>query len=189
MISYLQGKPVVTARGVTIIVNGVGYGVIMGGSDQSKVSVLETVEVFVHTHVREDSLELFAFLTAAQVSVFELLLSVSGVGPKTAVHIVDRGVDAVLTAIRKADITFFTSVPRVGKKVGQKIIIDLQSKIGSTDTTEFQVLDSNTQQLVTALQELGFSQTIAQDAAQQCDPAADFSLSLKQALKYIGSGK
>src|SRR3989344_6793479 len=104
-----------------LMVNGIGYVVYPPNELLSTIKLGETLEVYIHTHVREDSLQLFGFATSRELELFELLLGVSGIGPKTALAIVNRGADQVYQALSGADVTFFTTIPRLGTKNAQKI--------------------------------------------------------------------
>src|SRR4051794_33557071 len=110
-----------------IDVHGVGYKVYVPNSVLAKISHTgEEIKVFTYTHVRDDALELFGFATAEDLRLFEYLISVSGVGCKTAVGIFSMGNRSdIIKAISGNDVGFFTSVPRLGKKNAQKIIIEL----------------------------------------------------------------
>ncbi len=114
-----------------LMVGGVGYRVAVPQHILQSVTRDTPVTVFTHTHVREDALDLYGFLTKEELSLFQLLLSVSGIGPKTSLTIIDRGVASIRQAITTADVSFFTSIPRLGRKNAQKIIIELTSKLGS----------------------------------------------------------
>lgn len=158
MISYLKGNFIGIISGkATIEVDGVGFGVRMPEKDLTKLSKGSQVSLFVHTFVRQDTLELYGFFEKEGLELFELLLGVSGVGPKSALAIVDRGAEQVRQAISKADVGFFTSIPRIGKKNAQRIIVDLKSKIGSLKELELGEESVETQELMEALKTLGFT--------------------------------
>src|SRR5882757_5682936 len=114
-------------------VNGVGYRVLVPSSVSAKLNGLgEAIKLFTHTHVREDLLELYGFTEPADLKLFTHLISVSGVGCRTALGIFSVGSrHEIVQAISAGDVTFFTTVPRLGKKNGQKIIIELKNKLGA----------------------------------------------------------
>ena len=142
-----------------IDVNGVGYKVLVSESVYSKLSLGDKVKIFTYTHVREDALDLFGFLEAEDLGLFESLLTVSGVGPKTALSIFSfGGRKDIIEAIIKGDVSFFTSVPRLGTKNAQKIIIELKSKMGSSAELDLSGNDLlENAEVVQALKNFGFS--------------------------------
>ena len=133
MIGFLKGKVELLKRPFVIVdVNGVGYKVLVPETIYAKLSLGESLKIFTYTYVREDALDLFGFLEAEDLGLFESLLTVSGIGPKTALNIFSFGErKEIIEAIIKGDFTFFTSVPRLGTKNAQKIIIELKNKMGS----------------------------------------------------------
>ena len=132
MIGFLNGKiELLLNPNVIIDVNGVGYKVLVSEKTYSNLKLGENAKFFIHTHVREDEISLFGFLQAEELRLFEYLISVSGVGPKTALNIFSFGEKSEIeNAIIKGDVSFFTSVPRLGTKNAQKIIIELKNKMG-----------------------------------------------------------
>lgn len=133
MIGYLSGKARKTQIGLLIEIGGVGYEVAVTMSTLAAVTDGESVALYIYEHLKEDRHDLYGFPTIQGKVLFLKFLDVDGVGPKTALAILDRGVDMIIRAIREADVSFFSSVPRVGKKSAQKIIIELK-KIGGADT-------------------------------------------------------
>lgn len=191
MISYLKGKFIESVGDKAIIdVHGVGYGVFVSESDLTKLNKGEKIELFVYTHVREDVLDLYGFLKKEQLELFELLLSVSGVGPKSALLVVGRGVEPVKQAISKADVGFFTTIPRLGKKSAQRIIIDLKSKLGSLRELELGEESGETKEAIDALRALGFSGAEAIKALQRMpQDAGTVEQKISYALKSLGPAK
>lgn len=161
MIGALSGEVFYKKSDTFILMtHGVGYLVHIPPKLHSEVRVGDELTLYIHTHVREDILNLFGFATDAELHLFELLLTISGIGPKTALPIIDRGVGAIQKAVIEADVTFFTSIPRLGIKNAQKIIIDLKSKLGSSK--ELNLLDGEsgeTQEILEALTGMGFSRS------------------------------
>jgi len=169
MISYLVGTPILEKDFVTILVNGVGYGVRLTQKTTAEVMQLPKVELFIYTHVKEEALELFGFSTRSDRDLFLLLISVSGVGPKTALNILNCGGTQIIHAVQQADVAFFSSVPRVGKKVAQKIIIDLRTKLGALKELNLAPMSVQYQEAVLALQSLGFDETLITTALEKID--------------------
>lgn len=159
MIGQLTGIVTTHERNPVILtVGGVGFEVHIPPRLLAKTGMNSKQVFFVHTHVREDALELYGFLTQEELDLFHMLLTVSGIGPRTALLVCDRGAGAVKNAISESDVDFFTTVPRLGKKNAQKIIIELKNKLGSLkdlDLTDYAT--SETKQVIDALSGMGFA--------------------------------
>lgn len=162
MIGYLAGTiKLVTPRSVLLNVHGVGYQIDMPVADIARAQTGADAEIFCHTHVREDALQLFGFFDAAARDFFEILIGVSGVGPKSALQILSIGtVDEIRAAVLRADITFLTRVPGIGKKIAERMVLDLRGKISDVLLTG--EVDVATRDAVEALAQLGFKK---EDAA------------------------
>jgi holliday junction DNA helicase RuvA len=136
---------------------GLGYELYMSSSNLMSLAGVERGLFFTHLAVKDDALDLYGFLAKQELFLFKLLISVSGVGPKTAMLILNAGAEQVTRAITTADVSFFTAIPKVGKKNAQKIIIELKNKIGSVaelDLTGDGM--SETDELLSALTGMGF---------------------------------
>lgn len=144
MISYIKGEIVYNdAEGVIIENNGIGYRVIVPAFSAQKLCS-QRGEVIVHTYmsVREDGITLFGFSSVEERSLYEKLISVSGIGPKAAVSIL--GVltpSQLITAIVSADSAAIARAPGIGKKTAQRVILDLKDKIGNDDVAD--IFDGN----------------------------------------------
>jgi Holliday junction DNA helicase RuvA len=170
MIGFLRGKLILLQRPFVIIdVHGVGYKVLVPESVYSKLTKEKEVRIFIYTHVREDAFDLFGFLEAEDLGLFESLLTVSGIGPKTALNIFSFGERKdIIEAIIKGDVTFFTSVPRLGTKNAQKIIIELKNKMGAGQDLDLSGKDLlENAEVVQALKNFGFSVSEAQKAVRE----------------------
>lgn len=186
MIGYLKGL-LLSRHDPVILVNvsGVGYKVLVTSDVLSVFHIGDAVELFIHTHVREDALELYGFLDEASLGLFELLISVSGIGPKTAIGVFAIGKkDEILSAIRRADVDFFTGVPRLGKKNAQKIIIELKNKLGAVEEID---LGEGESEVVMALTQFGFSTDEARRAVREIgEKGKTTEEKIKLALKSLG---
>lgn len=190
MIGFLSGKIEILRRPFVIVnVNGVGYKVLLSENFYSKLSIGENVKIFTYTYVREDALELFGFLEVDDLNLFESLISVSGIGPKTALNIFSFGERReIIEAILKGDVTFFTSVPRLGTKNAQRIIIDLKTKMGNTESLDLSGSDmKENQEVIEALKNFGFSVKEAQNVLREIKtPGLSAEEKIRIALKNLG---
>lgn len=190
MISYLTGT--IFTKGINYLIvmttGGVGYKVFTPSDVIAHISPDSPASFFIHTHVKEDVLDLYGFPSQEDLSMFELLLGVSGIGPKTALNIFSNGkLNKIKAAIVKGDVDFFTTVPRLGRKNAQKIIIELRSKLGSLADLDLTAEGGESKEIVDALKEFGFSASEAKDALKFIkDIEGDVSIKIKSALKYLG---
>ena len=170
-------------------VHGVGYRVQAPAYLLATYHIGDAVNIFTYMHVREDVLELFGFASLEDLKLFEMFLSVNGIGPKTALGIFGVGTrDKILSAIARADVKFFTGVPRLGTKNAQKLIIALKGKLGSLEeldlTGQKDTIDNEVSQ---ALLSFGFSQREIDSALSAIgDTELEASKKMKLALKYLG---
>jgi Holliday junction DNA helicase RuvA len=165
MIGFLRGK-VVSAKPTQIIldVNGVGYLVNISISTFEKITDQNEISLFIHTHVREDALSLYGFYTEAEKEMFELLISISGIGPKVALSILSGiSVDELQNAIQTENVSRLVSVPGVGRKTAERVVLELKSKVGFIETTVSKGIDYTVkQEAVLALTTLGYNQKVAE---------------------------
>lgn len=186
MISYLIGQPIVEKDSITMLVGGVGYGVHVSNSLISKASELEQLELYIYTHVKEDRLDLYGFESRQQKELFLLLTSVSGVGPSTALAITDQNPSAIVDAVQQANTAFFSAVPRVGKKMAQKIIIELSSKLGQLKSLDLGPESAKRMEVREALMSLGFDENSVELVLQDINlEDQEVTLSIKQGLKKL----
>lgn len=183
MIATLKGT--VTHRGedsVILELGGIGYEVSLPIPELSKLGVGTTATVHTHEVIREDRRELFGFGSREELEFFRKMISVSGVGPRTALHVLSLGLDKVRDAIGKGDATFLSSAPGVGTKTAQKIVLELKGIIAEIGRTS-----SKGDEIVDALVGLGYGRADAADAVAQLPAdSTDPSDRLRAALKMIG---
>lgn len=158
MIAYLSGNVIAKhERTVVVNVNGVGYLVSVPRGTHEKIILGEPVELHIHTNVREDDLSLYGFSTLAELQFFKLVLTVSGVGPKSALEILSAPLDRVRHAIAKKDPLFLTKIQGIGKKTAERIIVDLQGKIQEQVMSEEFTPGIDHNDIIAALTSLGYS--------------------------------
>lgn len=186
MISWLKGKIVTSELGKIIInVNDIGYFVFALGD---KYAVGTEVELFIHQHIREDSNTLYGFSTKEQLDLFELLLSVSGVGPKLALLITGSSdVKTIISAIESGSAEYFRAINGVGTKVAAKIIVELKNKIADGELNIGNLVSS---ELTDGLLTLGYSkQEINQVVSQIPSGIVGLKDKLQWAIKNISKKK
>lgn len=160
MIAHLKGK-IISSKPTKVIVdvNNVGYEVNISISTFEKISKLEDVSLFIYTHVREDALMLFGFSEMIEKEMFELLISVNGIGPKLAQTILSGiRVDELKYAIENANISRITSIPGVGKKTAERLLVELTGKVSILSIgKESEQTSSVKNEAVAALTTLGYN--------------------------------
>jgi holliday junction DNA helicase RuvA len=175
MIGYLRGQLVdKRPNQVLVDVNGVGYVVSIPLSTFYSLGELhDDVTLLVHTHLREDAIALYGFLTAREKQFFELLISASGVGPSLALKILSgMSVDELLPAIRTGDLVRLTRIPGVGRKTAERIVLELRDKLAAMEPPQPErVTASGRTQLesdvVSALLNLGYDRRTAENAIEE----------------------
>ena len=187
MISRLRGKAVAwDADGLVLDVNGVGYRLFATPAAVKKADGVDEVVLETHLHVREDAMQLFGFADADERELFEQLLSVSGVGPKVALAIVSGYSPAELRrAIVREDDALFQSIPGIGKKTAQRVVLELKEKIAPLAAVEGPHLGAGDGHIVArdALVELGYSAAEAEQRLAAVDPELPPAERVREALR------
>lgn len=183
MIGYLEGQVKYATQGkIILFAGGIGFTVFL----PSNINFLEnqSATLYIHTHLREDNLALFGFKTPADLDIFELLITVSGVGPKIALSMLSSSTEAnIKKAIMESNLAFFSSISGVGKKTAQKIILDLKSKIGKGDVN-MSNLEGNSD-LIDSLLSLGFQKSEISSIYSQIDSSLPLGAQVKSALNLL----
>ncbi len=195
MIGLLRGKLIdKRPNQVLIDVGGVGYQVQIPLSTFAELGALhQEATLLIYTHVREDQLALYGFLTAREKQCFELLISASGVGPSLALKILSgMGLEELVPAIRKGDLAQLVRIPGVGKKTAERIVVELRDRLAAVDVPEpgkpltRSQLESD---VASALVNLGYDQRSVERAIEQsrANAAGDFEKLLRASLQILGS--
>ena len=184
MIGYLKGEIFeVDGNEVIVMVGGVGYRVRT--IQDSRFKIHESVGLYIHTHVKEDELSLYGFADKKALKMFELLIGVSGVGPKVAMNILgQRNSEKIQRAVATADVGFFTEVKGLGKKGAQKIIIELKNKLG--DLQELDLGDVGGDELVAALVGMGFGRQDVVKVLSEMEVGLSEDEKIKIAIRKLG---
>jgi holliday junction DNA helicase RuvA len=187
VISRLRGKAVaLEAEGLVLDVNGVGYRLFATPTAVKKADGADEIVLETHLHVREDAMQLFGFADVDERELFEQLLSVSGVGPKVALAIVSGYSPAELRrAIVREDDALFQSIPGIGKKTAQRVVLELKEKIAPLAAVEAPHLGAGDGHIVArdALVELGYSAAEAEQRLAAIDPDLPPAERVREALR------
>jgi holliday junction DNA helicase RuvA len=187
MIARLRGRAVgYDAEGLVLDVGGVGYRVLATPAAVRKAEAGEEVALETHLHVREDALVLFGFAGSDERVLFERLLAVSGVGPKVALAIVSAYSPAELRrAIVREDTALFESIPGIGKKTAQRVVLELREKVAAIDAVSEPHLGAGDGHVVArdALLELGYTVAEAEERLADVDPDLPPSERVRLALR------
>lgn len=194
MFYYLKGN--IAHKGenfVCVDVGGVGYKVYTSTNNISKANSGEVYTFYTYTHIREDIFDIYGFLSEEELSFFEMLISVSGVGPKAGLSILSLLTPSdIVSAIIMGDAKAISRAPGIGSKIAQRIILELKNKV-SEDTIlgasgdangDFLSIDSSNE-AVAALMSLGYSATEAKRAVISVEGSQSVEETIKMALKNL----
>jgi holliday junction DNA helicase RuvA len=196
MIAGLTGRIIATDLNRIILdVHGVGYEVLVSFTSLGQMEQAQEIFLNIYTSVRENAIELYGFVEYDERKLFELLIGVSGIGPKSALAILSgSSVDQFTTAVMENNIAKLTTIPGIGKKTAERIILELKEKIkkkfASADTTSSKASFSSLEEdIVASLTSLGFKEKDAVKASnsifQQYGSQLNLAEAIKLALKYL----
>ena len=192
MIAHVFGKVVEKFGSAVIVdVHGVGYEVSVPAGDFDAAALDTDMKFYTHHHVREQAEELFGFSTLAAKKIFELLISVQGVGPKAALAILSLGTaEHVRNAIANSDSVWLSGAAGVGRKTAERVVVDLHDKVGlptyyqtGAASTPAQVEIDTSDEALEALIALGYTLADATKALQGIDTTLSTSARVREALK------
>lgn len=189
MISFLEGDVAERSGGrVVISVGGVGYDVLVPVSTLAKLPpVGRPTRIYTRMIVRDDAMTLFGFANVDERELFDLLVTVNGIGPKVALSFLSvLSPDAFRRAVSSGDIGALTVVPGVGRKVAQRVVLDLKDRLGG----DVVIVDGPLADVREALLALGLTQQEATDAMTGLAPNDETAVEdlLREALQHIGRG-
>lgn len=191
MISYLTGIIINKGKNYIIVnVNGIGYKVFVSTNLLSEISISQEIELYIYQQVGEQVLSLFGLRSLTELEFYELLLSVSGVGPKTALAFFNvADVDNLQDSIMRADADLLSKVPGIGKKTAERIVLELGTKIAGLMKDGLQVSKSITpaSDEIDALVALGYGWQEAREALQKIgQDIQDSGERVRLALRMLG---
>ena len=195
MFYYLSGTVTVLEPGLAVIdCGGVGYGCRVTAYTAAQLKLNQPARLYITESVREDAFDLYGFISRQEQNCYELLTGVTGVGPKAAISILSAGPQNFTLAVMTGDEKLLTAAQGIGKKIAQRIILELKDKMGSTAELDFsgsapvQVTPTNEQNLSIAykgLQELGYTPAEITAALKGADPNAPAEDLLRHALRAM----
>ena len=187
MIGSIKGKIVLkTDKFLIIDTGGVGYKVSVSPSLLSKNKKTgDEISLWIHTHVREDAIDLYGFEDRKELEFFEMIINISGIGPRSGLTILSvASIETLSKAINSGDTAYLTKISGIGRKTAEKIVIELRDKMGKEISStslqgELDVLE--------ALKSLGYSQNEAREALKKVTPEGNTNTKIKEALKILGN--
>ena len=194
MLYYVSGQVALLEPGLAVIdCGGVGYGCRITAYTAAQLKLNQPAKLYITESIREDAYDLYGFSSREEQQCYELLTSVNGVGPKAALAILAAGPQNFTLAVMTGDEKLLTAAQGVGKKIAQRIILELKEKVGgTTDVLDFSgptvsapVSGNNTALANAALQELGYSPAEIATALKGVDPAATTEEMIRYALRAM----
>jgi Holliday junction DNA helicase RuvA len=167
--------------------HGLGFRIFVSQETNAKLPKLgETTKLFLHHHVKEDAMDLYGFLQKEEMELFEMLISVSGIGPKTALGLIGlSSVENLKTAIVSGKADFLHRAPGIGQKTAERIILELKSKLAE-EGGDGSKLEGD-MELEDALVDLGYDKSVSRQAIKKIpEGIVDSEKRLKEALKLLG---
>ena len=172
MISIIQGKVLANFGGklAVLTAGGVGYEIMVSATSAKNWAVGAEAQILTYLAVRESSLDLYGFVSDNEKELFEKFLLVSGIGPKTALHLLSLGsVQEISSAIGRGDLAYLTNVSGIGKKTAERILVELKNKIGA-GATGLEEMEGALGDVVEGLAALGYSFIEAREAVKNLSP-------------------
>ncbi|MBO4780020.1 MAG: Holliday junction branch migration protein RuvA [Selenomonadaceae bacterium] len=188
MIGYLSGRvKFLFDDGCILEVGGVGYKVFVDARTRQTLNLDSTAELFIYTAVREDAITLYGVANRAEFELFELLLTVSGIGAKSALAIVSKiSAEDFARAVAVQDLKTLTRLPGIGKKSAERILLELKDKVRDNGEVTRENIQSEARDEATdALEALGYTSEEISDAFKSAPPDASTEQLIKFALKSL----
>lgn len=201
MFAYLKGNMTYRAADYVVIdVQGVGYKVFTTVASLANIKLEQIVQLFTYLNVRETEMTLYGFVKQSDLQLFELLITVSGIGPKVALNILNHiRTDDFVVAVMSDDEKSLTKLPGIGKKTAKRIILDLKEKLShshdmisdmATSADSLKDFSSAVDEVIAALQALGYDSAVARRTAQQQyknNPQSSVPQLLRQCLRNLST--
>ncbi len=191
MISYLIGKvKLINPKSICVITNtGVGYEVQLDKNELERLSINQDIELHIYSHIKEDAFELYGFIDISDKMMFEQLTSISGIGPKSALQILNlSGAQILYENVIKNNVNYLTQISGIGKKIAEKIVLELKDKLPKIAFNFNDNSSGNINENIDvfeALKTMGYSANEAKEAIQNIPHDLSLSEKIKFALKQV----
>lgn len=187
MIYSLSGIVAKKAGQILVLdVHGVGFKIFASEKDMENWNIGEEAHIFCHLHVREDSLDIFGFSSEAKLKFFELLISISGVGPKSALAILDTAsLEELTSAIQEGRPDLLTRAAGIGRKTAERVVIELKGRVAALQSEKTVEKMEGDQDLVEVLVGLGYKRSDARDTVGKIKSQGPLEDRLKGALQLL----
>ena len=195
MLYYVSGNVAILEPGLAVIdCGGVGYGCRVTAYTAGQLKLNQSARLYITESIREDAFDLYGFISKEEQRCYELLTSVNGVGPKAAMSILSAGPQNFTLAVMTGDEKLLTAAQGIGKKIAQRIILELKDKMGGSAEIDFSggpvavapaAQGGNAAMARAALQELGYSAAEIQSALKGADPNASTEELIRHALRQM----
>ena len=187
MISYISGQVIDQEESaLTILCRGIGYEVTCSENTITDISDQKVVQLWIYTHVREDSFHLFGFSSKIEKRLFLSLIKVNGVGPKLAIQILSGArLEKIIDAIEAKDVKTLMSLPRVGKKTAEQMILTLKGTLVMDSGAKSTVPRKPHQEILSALVNLGFRSVDVEEVIQVLPVDIEFEQGVRESLRQL----
>ncbi len=187
MIAYIQGKvKSINEKSIIILVNGVGYEVFVLGRTASTLAKGQDIELNTVHVIKENAQELYGFITDREKAIFNLLVTISGVGPKSALNILNASTpEEITSAVINQDSAILEKVSGIGKKTAARIVLELKNKL-ATGISEEVAGKSHDVEVLEALEALGYHISEVRDILREVDGGLSTEDKIKTVLKSLG---
>lgn len=189
MLSYISGTIKNKGQGYVIVMAGdLGYRIHVSSTLWVELDIGQAIELYLHHHIKEDAQDLYGFLKMDDLEMFQLLLSISGIGPKSALGVTSIADSSeIRESIAAGDPTLLTKVSGIGKKTAERVVLELRDKVGALAPMEGAGKTSVSGDEIDALMALGYSLPEAREALRKVGPETkDSGQRIREALRKLG---
>jgi holliday junction DNA helicase RuvA len=170
--------------------SGVYYKVNLSPFSLAKLKEGENIEILIHTHVRENEISLYGFTTNEELKIFNMLINISSIGPKTAISIIGfNKVEKLVAAVKEQNSHYFSAIPGIGKKMSQKILLELSSKFNAEFKIDNAAFTEEDNLVIDALVSLGFKKAQAETVFSKIPKTGTLQERITHALKYLSNNE
>ena len=189
MIAYLSGQIIDQSENeIVVLCRGVGYQVICSQNTLDDISERKVIQLWIHTHVKEDLFQLYGFSSKIEKKLFLSLLKVNGIGPKLAIRALSgASLDAIIDAIESQNVSALTKLPKIGKKTAEQMILTLKGQLVIDSPSEGRQLPRQQQEIISALINLGFQNARVEEVVQQLPGEVEFEIGVRESLKKLSA--